>query len=176
MTKKPTITQSVEAQVVTPEEAAARLKEFQTLAGQIEQTIADKDGVLAGPDRYHQLTPEQAAALDAAAESPPAQVPTRQLPKRVSPAARLFEARCVEVAAKFGFDIVCFHDETYQEPYEDDGALHVIDPDTLCRASFDVSDSQRLSAGHQNRNTLRVLKELGLEHLHCERTRSHDPR
>lgn len=159
MTKKPTITQSVEAQVVTPEEAAARLKEFEKLAGQIEQTIADKS---------------QPTALQL--ESPPAQVPTRHLPKRVSPAARLFEARCVEVAAKFGFDIACLHGDIYQEPYEDHGALHVIDPDTFCHACFDVSDSQRLPAGHQNRNTRRVLKELGLEHLHCERTQSHDLR
>ena len=140
---------SVEARVVTPEEAAWS-KEFEKLAGQIEQTIADKTSGL---------------TLESAAESP-----TRQLPKRANPAARLFEARCTEVAAKFGFDIVCFHDESYQEPYEDDGALHVIDPDTLCRACFDVSDCQRLSAGHQNRNTRRVLKELGIEHLYGKRT------
>jgi hypothetical protein len=131
----------------------------QTLGVDQEHAKSAGFGALYGSGQTN-LGPELAARLD---------------PGVFLPEPCPFSLLCEEVSDRFGIDLVFRDDDrttsAIVEPYEQDGNLIVPDNDGKFLAVFDVSFDRELSADHQNRNSSRVLKALGLGHLHNSRTK-----
>ena len=64
-----------------------------------------------------------------------------------------FRKKCEQLAGVLGIDVAFYDDTEKQDPFEDDGSLHIVDVRAKLRAAFDVSNGQRLSAADQNAMT-----------------------
>lgn len=82
-----------------------------------------------------------------------------------------FEENCQTTADRLKVEVSFHQDDKYQPPYEDDGFLHVVDQDTFQRAAFDVNPGQLHRRRWQNDFTFKLMKALGLLHLHGVRTK-----
>lgn len=71
-----------------------------------------------------------------------------------------FEKRCQEVADKMDVEVTFYRDkEPFQDPFEDDGNLHVISRGS--RAAFSIG--QDTPAAIHNEKTRAILTALGME-------------
>ena len=75
-------------------------------------------------------------------------------------AQRTFAQRCQAIADDLGVGIDFFQDEKYQEPFVDDGTLHVVNR-TGMRACFAIGEDA--SAADWNITARKILTALGLE-------------
>lgn len=74
--------------------------------------------------------------------------------------AKTFTQQCQTIADDLGFEIDFFQDEKYQEPFCDDGVLHVVNR-TGMRACFRIGEDT--SAIDWNIAARKILTALGLE-------------
>lgn len=71
-----------------------------------------------------------------------------------------FQRACESISETLYVDVSFYPEDIGQDPYEDDGLLHI----TKCglRAVFDVGNGQSLTASRQNKRARAVLTALNL--------------
>ncbi len=72
-----------------------------------------------------------------------------------------FQMLCENISAETEIEVSFYPDTNAQEPFEDDGNLHVVREDV--RAVFDVGNGQSLSPSKQNARAKRILRKLKLQ-------------
>ena len=72
-----------------------------------------------------------------------------------------FKKRCESVADQIGVTVDFFKDSHQQEPFEDDGNLHIVR--NGLRACFDVGNGQSNTGKKQNVLSEHILAALGIK-------------